>query len=476
MIVTVPVLLVIPAAMLRSAFVERSASAAVAGATGVSETVTVVAWLDGRLRVAVTVLVPPSSSISDADSARTTVGAPSSSAIVSVTSSASVMPWAFVAVPDTVTLLFGASTPLSSAVIVTVPVLVFAPAAIVSISFVLRLKSSETAGDTADADTVIVVSALEGRSSVAVTVLAFPAPLSSIVPGVSASVTVGAGSSSVIESVTSSGFTMPWVFVAAPRTVTLLSGESTSLSAAVIVTVPVLDIEPATIVSVSFVLRLKSSETAGDTADADTVIVVSALEGRSSAAVTVVEPPFSPMDSGSSASVTFGAGSSSAIESITSSGSVTPRELVAAADTVTLLSGASSSSSSAVIVTVPVLDVEPAAIVSVLFDETVKLASVAGDTADADTTIVVSALEAWLSVAVTVLTFALPLSSIDDRDSDSVTVGDADGAAGQTVPSTSSTRTMSPSVRSTGDGVTDLIPRNPPAPVWSTFSPSRQRA
>ena len=57
---------------------------------------------------------------------------------------------------ETVTLLWGASTELSAAVMVTVPVLVFEPAAMVSFLLVLRLKSEDVAGDTAAADTVTV--------------------------------------------------------------------------------------------------------------------------------------------------------------------------------------------------------------------------------------------------------------------------------------------------------------------------------
>ena len=68
------------------------------------------------------------------------------------------------------TLLLGESTSLSTAVIVTVPALVVAPAAMVSSLLVLRLKSPDTAGETAAAETVSVTSWLDSALSVAVTV------------------------------------------------------------------------------------------------------------------------------------------------------------------------------------------------------------------------------------------------------------------------------------------------------------------
>ena len=54
-------------------------------------------------------------------------GVASLSLIVSVTGAGAVTPWLFVAVPDTVTVLSGASTVLFTLVTVTVPVLVVAP-------------------------------------------------------------------------------------------------------------------------------------------------------------------------------------------------------------------------------------------------------------------------------------------------------------------------------------------------------------
>ena len=105
---------------------------------------------------------------------------------------------------------------------------------------------------------------------------------------------------------------------------------------------------------------------AGDTGVAEIVTVVAALEAWSNVAVTIVLPPFSLMDMGDNSKVTVGASSSSSIVSVTSAGPVTVSVLVAAPETVIVLSGSSRSLSTAVIVTVPVLVVSPAAIVSVV--------------------------------------------------------------------------------------------------------------
>ena len=103
------------------------------------------------------------------------------------------------ATPDTVTVLFGASTELPTAVIVTVPVLAVLPAAIVSVVLFVIVKSLFVAGLTALAETVTVTAALDACDSAAVTVLV--PPLSEIEDGFSDSVTVGTPSSSVMVSV-----------------------------------------------------------------------------------------------------------------------------------------------------------------------------------------------------------------------------------------------------------------------------------
>ena len=126
---------------------------------------------------------------------------------------------------------------------------------------------------------------------------------------------VGGSSSSVIVRVTDDGAVTPCEFAAAPETVTLSSGSSVSSSAAVIVTVPVLLVPPAAMVSVFSALRAKSAASVSAPGTADTVIVVSALDGRFSEAVTVVEPvlPPSSMEDRDRASVTVGCASSSVI-------------------------------------------------------------------------------------------------------------------------------------------------------------------
>ena len=137
---------------------------------------------------------------------------------------------------------------------------------------------------------------------------------------------------------------------------------------AVIVTVPVLVVAPAAIVSVALALSAKSELVAGDTGVAETVIVVAALDARFRLAVTVVVPPFSPTEAGDKARVTVGGSSSSVMVSVTSAGSVMPCVLDASPWIVMVLSGASTSLLTAVIVTVPVLVVAPAAIVSVVLE------------------------------------------------------------------------------------------------------------
>ena len=94
------------------------------------------------------------------------------------------------------------------------------------------------------------------------------------------------------------------------ETVACLSGASTSLSTAVIVTVPVLVVEPAAMVSV-VPACVRSPDTAGETAAAETVKVTSWLETAPSVAVTVVDPPFSGIDEELSARETVGVSSSS---------------------------------------------------------------------------------------------------------------------------------------------------------------------
>ena len=307
---------------------------------------------------------------------------------------------------------------LFTALTFTVLVLVVAPAAIVSVSFALSVKSEATAGETAVADTTSVTFSLDGPLSVAVTVV--ESPFSEIDDGLSTRFTVGVASSSVIVRVWLDGADTPLPPVTVADTVTDLSGASTPLFTALILTVRVLVVAPAAIVSVSFALSVKSEATAGETAVADTTSVTFSLDTPLSVAVTVVESPFSEIEAGLSTSDTVGVASSSLIVKVWSAGFATPLPPDAVADTVTDLSGASTRLFTPLIVTVRVLVVAPAAIVKVSFVLSVKSSATVGETAVADTTSVTSSLDGALSVAVTVV--ESPFSRIDDGLSTSSTV------------------------------------------------------
>ena len=99
-----------------------------------------------------------------------------------------------VAVAETVTVLSAASTSLSTAAMVTTPLLACVLAGTVSVVFALKVRLPATAGSTGVAETVSVTASLDSPSMVAVTVLALVAPLSLIDAGVSTSVTVGVAS------------------------------------------------------------------------------------------------------------------------------------------------------------------------------------------------------------------------------------------------------------------------------------------
>ena len=97
-----------------------------------AETVTVVAALDGRSRVAVTVLLPPFSPIEGGVRTRVTAGGPSSSAMVPVAAaSASVAPDSFESVTVRVSLGSSASSPVT----VTSMVLLSSPVSNVRVPF-----------------------------------------------------------------------------------------------------------------------------------------------------------------------------------------------------------------------------------------------------------------------------------------------------------------------------------------------------
>ena len=421
--VTVPVLLVSPAAMVSvvAVLTLKSPACAPDDATAAADTVTVTGSLDGCESAAVTVATPPFSAIDAGDAESDTVGRLSSSvnvsaAPVTVTVCESAAAWSFDAEPVTVVERTAApsSTSLSTATIVaTSEAFAVSPASITTVA------SGPAVYAPATPVTVTVVAALDGRDSVAVTV-AVP-PFSEIDDGDTASVTIGGASSSLIVSVTATGSaTLPPEAV--PETVTLLSGACSSSSFAETVTVPVLVVTPGAMVSTVSPLSVKSPLTAFAPAAADTVIRTAVLAARLRLAVTVATPPFSAIDAGSSVNAASGTASSSLMVSVASDGSVIPWALDAEPDTVTDLVAACTLLSTAVIVTVPVLVVDPAATVSSV-PVCEKSPAAAGGTADAVTVTADAALDRCESVAVTVATVFAPLSSMPDGVSDSVTAG-----------------------------------------------------
>ena len=285
------------------------------------------------------------------------------------------------AVADTVTVASAASTLLSGAVSFTVPVLVSAPAAIVSV----RPPSSAAAAP--DVDTVNVTASLERLLRLAVTSLA---PPSRTVSGARLRLTVGVASSSSTVSVTAAGSATPLPPAAVADTVTVASAASTLLSGAVSFTAPVLVSAPTAIVNVP------PPSSAAPPPDADTFNVTASLERLLRLAVTSLAPP-SRTVSGARLRLTVGTASSSKTVSVTEGGSATPLPPAAVADTVTVASAASTLLSGAVSFTVPVLVSAPAAIVSVLTPAS------AAASPDVDTVNVTASLERLLRLALTSL-------------------------------------------------------------------------
>ena len=218
-------------------------------------TVIVVAALDACESLAVTVVVPPFSAMALSVTASVTVGAASSSRIVSVTLAGAATPLFPLTAAETVTCLSGASVVSLTAVTVTVPVLLVAPAAMVSVLALDKLKSDAAAFVPAVAATVRVTSSVEARFSVAVTVLdpGFVPSCSSIVAGLSTNVAVGAPSSSVSVSAAPVTAPTPWLFCAVPVTVVVrLTTLSMASFTAVIVTLSAaFVVSPAAIVMVA---------------------------------------------------------------------------------------------------------------------------------------------------------------------------------------------------------------------------------
>ena len=199
------------------------------------------AALEGCESVADTVVVPPFSGIEEDASASATVGASSSSMMVSVLAAGFATPLAPLTVAETVTDLFGESVASSVAEIVTVPVLAVDPAATVSVFAVESEKPSP------EAAIVSVTAALDAPESVAVTV--DTPPFSEIKAGDRARVAVGAPSSSVRVRLAPLTAPMPWPLDAEPVTVTerLFALSMASFTAVTVTVSPAFVVLPAAI-------------------------------------------------------------------------------------------------------------------------------------------------------------------------------------------------------------------------------------
>ena len=194
---TLPVLVVAPAAMVRVFAMLSVKSPASVFAPGAADTVIVTARLDPPESRAPTVAMPPFSEIEFADRNSATTGNVSSSSSVRVRlDGAATTPRPPETAARTVTFRSssGACTWLSTPVIVTVPVLVVAPAAMVRVFAALSVKSPAAASAAGAAETVRVTASLDLPESVAATV-ATP-PDSDTDSADSASAAAGAASSS----------------------------------------------------------------------------------------------------------------------------------------------------------------------------------------------------------------------------------------------------------------------------------------
>ena len=222
---------------------------------------------------------------------------------------------------------------------------------------------------------------------------------------------------SVTVRVTLAGFATPPP-AALPDTVTCLLAVRISLLTAVMVTVPVLAVVLAAMVSVRARDSVKSRAVAPVPGAACTVTVTGALEAPDRVAVTVATPPVSEIDEGDSARASIGVPSSSiSVRVVGSGGRMSPAMVP---EIVTCALGASTLLSVAVMVTLPVLAVAPSAKTNLVLPESVKSVPAPGLAA----TVTVAAPEAGLSrVAVTVAT--PPFSGIDEDDRVSVAFGSA---------------------------------------------------
>ena len=157
-------------------------------------------------------------------------------------------------VPLTRTVSFGSSVESSIGASVNGAVPLVEPAGIVSTTSCTTVKSSPASAVPPEIESVTVAAVSRAAAfsvPVTVTVCADPVAPSDMAAGDTVSVTwFDVASSSVIVSVTGSGCTIARSFAAAPETVTCRFGWSTSLSMALILTVPVLVVAPAAMVSV----------------------------------------------------------------------------------------------------------------------------------------------------------------------------------------------------------------------------------
>ena len=382
--VTVPVLSVAPAAIRRTLFELSVKSFPSAASTGAAETAITVSSLEARSSFAITVLFPPFSGIEAGVRTSVACGVSSLSLIVTV-AGFTVSP---VAVPRTVTVSSGSSMLSSTGISVNVsaPLAAFAGIVIVKAGTAPKSVPAVAVPPATEIRTAVSVLCTPPSSvAVAVTVRALPVASSATSSGDTVRVIpVADTSSSLMVSVCGAGPVDPCVFVTMPETVTLLTPSTTLLLfAALIVTVPVLSVAPSAIVRVVPV-KEKSAAAVFVPAAAETVIVVSSLDGRSSVAVTVLLPPFSEIEAGVSTRLTCGAGSLSRIVTLNPAAGRTDSPDTAVVPLIrTVSSGSSMSSFTGVNVNVPVALVMPVAIVivkSVTAEKSVVSAAVPAST------------------------------------------------------------------------------------------------
>ena len=388
----------------------------------------------------------------------------SSSVRVRVRSDGAATPWPPATAAEIVTPLSAVSTRLPLAVTVTTPALTVCPAAMVSVFAVERVKSAATAPVPAAAPTVTVNASLDLPDSAAVTV-ATP-PVSEIDDDDNASVRTGKVSSSLSVRVRFDGAATSLPPVTVPETVTDLSGESTSLPLAVIVTSPLLAVAPAAMVRVFAAERPKSAATAPAPAAAPTVTVTASLDLPDSAAVTDATPPVSEIEDGDNDSATVGNVSSSVSVRVSDDGTATSLPPVTAPETVTDLFPEWTSLPLAVTVTSPLLAVAPAAMVSVFAAERSKSASAAPVPAAAPTVTVTASLDLPDSVAVTDAT--PPVSEIDAGDNASATVGNVSSSVSVRVSDDGAATSLPPAA--TAETVTGLFPEWTSLPLAVTVT------